>query len=282
MSHVDLHFHSTASDGTTPPAETARLAHAAGLSAIALTDHDTIAGVAEAREESRRLGIDFVTGIEISAEYPRPGTLHMLGYGIDIAHPAVRDLTTRLQAGRGDRNGRLIAKLNEIGIPITMDEVRAIAGDGVMGRPHFAQALVNRRIVSTIQQAFDEYLGQGGRAYLDKERLSPAEAISLIHEAGGLAVLAHPVQLRKTNDLQLETEIKNLVDVGLDGVEVIHSDHDDRIIRRLSEWADRFGLIKTGGSDFHGTTKPHIRLGTAAGRSIPREFFDALIKRLNR
>jgi predicted metal-dependent phosphoesterase TrpH len=282
MSHVDLHFHSTASDGTNSPAQTARLAHSAGLSAIALTDHDTIAGVAEARDEARRLGIDFVTGIEISAEYPRPGTLHMLGYGIDIAHPAVRDLTARLQAGRGDRNGRLIAKLNEIGIPISMEEVRAIAGDGVMGRPHFAQALVNRRIVSSIQQAFDEYLGQGGRAYLDKERLGPAEAISLIHEAGGLAVLAHPVQLQKTNDLQLETEIKNLVDLGLDGVEVIHSDHDDRIIRKLAQWADRFGLVKTGGSDFHGTTKPHIRLGIAKSRAIPREYFDALIKRLQR
>ena len=282
MSRIDLHFHSTASDGTTPPAETARLAHAAGLSAIALTDHDTIAGVAEARDEAARLGIDFVTGIEISAEYPRPGTLHMLGYGIDIAHPAVRDLTTRLQAGRGDRNQRLIAKLNEIGIPITFDEVRAIAGEGVPGRPPFAQAPVNRRIVSNIQQAFDEYLGQGGRAYLDKERLSPTEAISLIHEAGGLAVLAHPAQLQKSNDLQLETEIKHLVDIGLDGIEVIHSDHDDRIIRRLSEWADRFGLVKTGGSDFHGATKPNIRLGLAAGRTIPREFYDALIKRLNR
>jgi predicted metal-dependent phosphoesterase TrpH len=282
MTYVDLHTHSTASDGTFAPAAVVRLAAEAGLSAMALTDHDTVAGVAEAQAEAARLGIDFVTGIEISAEYPRPGTLHMLGYGIDVAHPSVRDLTTRLQAGRSDRNQRIIARLNEIGIPLTLDEVLAIAGGGVVGRPHFAQALIRRGVVSTVPQAFNEYLGQGGKAYLDKERLSAREAIALIHEAGGIAVLAHPVQLQKTNDAQVENEVKNLVDAGLDGIEVIHSDHRESVVDKLGDLARRFGLVRTGGSDFHGTNKAHIHLGSAGGRRVPRAFFDELLERLQR
>jgi predicted metal-dependent phosphoesterase TrpH len=282
MAFVDLHCHSTASDGTFPPREVVRIAKEAGLSALALTDHDTVAGVAEAADEAAKLGVDFIPGIEISAEYPRPGTLHMLGYGIDPANETLANLTERLIAGRMDRNQKLIDKLNELGVPITLDEVKAQAGDGVMGRPHFAAVMVRKGVVSTTAEAFKLYLGQGGKAYLDKERLGPAEAIAMIHAAGGLAVLAHPVQLQKENDAQLKGELKNLVDFGLDGVEIIHSDHRESVVDKLSDWADEFGLVKTGGSDFHGSNKTHIKLGYAGTRRIPRELFEHLRQRLDR
>ncbi|HEX4054851.1 MAG TPA: PHP domain-containing protein [Tepidisphaeraceae bacterium] len=273
---VDLHCHSTASDGTLSPTDVVRLAVERDLSALALTDHDTIAGVAEAAAEARKVGIDFVPGIEISAEYPHPGTMHLLGYGVDPQSPTLRDLTKQLIAGRDDRNPRIIAKLRGLGVSITMDEVEAEAGGNVIGRPHIAAILARKGYVSSIKQAFDKYLAPGGLAYFDKERLSPKKAIRMILECGGLPVLAHPVQLRYQNDAQLERVVKDLIDMGLAGMEVIHSDHTAAMVEQYTALADRFGLIKTGGSDFHGTNK-QIDLGTAAGRRIPRRFFDDLL-----
>lgn len=278
---IDLHCHSTASDGSLPPVEVVRLAKQVGLSALALTDHDTVAGCAEARDEAKRLGIDFLCGIEISCEYPRPGTMHLLGYGIDPQSPALRDLTRRLIEGRSDRNARMIGRLNELGVPIALEEVEQVA-QGTIGRPHFAEVLIRKGVVKTKQQAFDEYLGQGGKAYLDKETVSPRRAIEMIREAGGIPVLAHPVQLRKENNAQLATEVKNLVDFGLGGIECIHSEHREPLIEYLSELADRFKLLKTGGSDFHGHSKPHIQLGLAGSRQVPRKLFDDLRAALRR
>ena len=256
---VDLHSHSTASDGTLSPAEVVRLAVEIGLSALALTDHDTIAGVEEAGREAKRLNLDFLPGIEISAEYPQPGTLHLLGYGVDPQSMILRDLTKTLLAGRDSRNPKIIDKLQKLGVSITMDEVAREAGGKVVGRPHIAAILVRKGYVSSIKQAFDKYLAPGGAAYFDKERLSPKKAISMILESGGLPVLAHPIQLRYHNDAELERLIKDLLDLGLAGIEVMHSDHGPELVEKYAALADRYKLLKTGGSDFHGSNKTRIR-----------------------
>ena len=273
---VDLHSHSTASDGTLAPAEVARLAHRRGLSAWALTDHDTVAGIPEAQAEARALGVDFLPGIEISAEYPHPGTMHILGYGIDPASPTLQSLTRQLIQGRDDRNPRIIARLNQLGVPITMEEVEDQAGGTVIGRPHIAAVLMRKGFVSSIKQAFDKYLAPGGLAYFDKERLTPRQALEMIRESGGISVLAHPVQLRTTNDGQLERVIKDLKDLGLRGLEVMHSDHDAALVEKFGKLADHMGLLKTGGSDFHGGNKKDIDLGAARGRRVPRAYYEAL------
>lgn len=280
MSFVDLHCHSTASDGTYRPTDVVDLAVRSGLSALALTDHDTIGGITEAAEAAQRAGLDFLAGIEISCDVPRPATMHLLGYGVDADSPILRDLTQSLIDARNDRNPRIIRRLNELGVTITMKEIEDEAGGDVVGRPHIAAVLNRKGYVSSIKQAFDKYLGQGAAAYFDKERLTARQAIEMVLQSGGLPVLAHPVQLRTENDAQLERIVKDLKDQGLVGLEVIHSDHDAALVEKYTTLADRYGLLKTGGSDFHGTNKKDIALGTARGRRIPREFFDALADRL--
>jgi hypothetical protein len=277
---VDLHSHSTASDGTFAPADVVRLAHEAGLVGLALTDHDTVAGLGEAAEAAAALGMTFVPGIEISAVPPvENGTLHILGYRVDPSNAVLQEMTRQLIDARDNRNPRIIAALQGLGIDVTMEEAVAQAGGGVLGRPHIAALMVRKGVVKTIKQAFDEYLGQGGKAYFDKERLSPRDAVARIHQAGGLAVLAHPVQLRTTNDAQLLTVLKDLVDLGLDGVEVLHSDHGPDEVEKYDRFAGRYNLLKTGGSDFHGTNKKDINLGVAGGRRVPREWMDAMLER---
>ena len=290
-SNVDLHCHSTASDGTFAPAAVVALAKARGLSALALTDHDTVNGVPEASAAAAAAGIDFLPGIEISAEFPHPGTLHILGYGVDPASPVLKSLTDTLIGGRDDRNPRIIAKLREHNVAITMAEVEAeakvepagtVGPDGEppkkkpIGRPHIAAILVRKGYVSSIKQAFDKYLAPGGLAYFDKERLAPHTALQMIRDSGGIAVLAHPVQLRYTNDSQLETTLKDLVDHGLGGIEVLHSDHDEKLTAQYAALAAKYGLLTTGGSDFHGTNKKDIDLGTARGKKVPRAFYESL------
>ena len=281
---VDLHCHSTASDGTLSPTEVVQLARDRGLVGLALTDHDTMGGVAEAAAEAGRLGIEFLAGIEISAEYLHPGTMHILGYGVDPDSPSLLDLTRKLLEGRDNRNPRIVQKLQELGVAITMEEVEAQAGKdkdpaSVVGRPHIAAILNRKGYVNSIKQAFDKYLAPGGLAYFDKERLTPRRAVEMIHESGGLPVLAHPVQLRTQNDAELERVVKDLADLGLSGVEVIHSDHTPELTEKYTRLADRFGLLKSGGSDFHGTNKKDIDLGTARGRRVPRELMDKLVER---
>ncbi len=277
---VDLHCHSTASDGTLTPREVVQLAKQSKLSALALTDHDTVAGCAEAADEAARIGVDFLCGIEISAEYPSPGTMHILGYGVDPENPALKSLTKTLIAGRDNRNPRIVAKLNEMGVAVTMREWEDEAKGTVLGRPHLAAILARKGYVSSIKQAFDKYIGQAAPAYFDKERLTPRQALERIGDSGGVAVLAHPIQLRPENDAQLERVVKGLVDLGLAGIEVIHSDHDETWVKKCAALADRFGLIKTGGSDFHGANKKDIALGSARGRRVPREMFETLVARV--
>lgn len=262
---------------------------AAGLTAMALTDHDTVGGIAEARAEAVRVGMDFLAGIEISAEFPHPGTLHILGYGVDPQSPVLGEMMRALLEGRDNRNPKIVEKLRELGVAITMTEVEREARAGAeelahkpIGRPHIAAILLRKGYVSSIKQAFDKYLAPGGPAYFDKERLTPRQAIERIGQAGGVAVLAHPVQLRMWNDAQLDRIVRDLVDLGLAGIEVIHSDHDEAMVEKYSRLAERYNLVGTGGSDFHGANKKDIQLGRAGGRRIPRNFFDALLHRLDK
>jgi len=282
---VDLHTHSTASDGSLTPSELVRAAVNGGLSGIALTDHDTGGGLIEAQTAAAAAGLRFVPGIEISAEAPAPATLHLLGYFIDPHSPALLHMSQILLDGRNNRNPRIIKRLNELGCKISMDQVLEIASRGqgngdravVVGRPHIAQALLESHCVASLKQAFDVYLGMGGAAYFDKERLTPRQAIDCIHEAGGLVVLAHPVQLRAENHAHLQNSIESLIDLGLDGIEVWHSDHRPQDCTFLQQIATKYRLVVTGGSDFHGTRKPDIDIGI--GRKnvrVPEHILDAL------
>ena len=262
------------------PTDVVKLGKDSGLSAMSLTDHDTIAGVAEAASAAQTFGIDFISGIELSCLYPRPGTMHLLGYGIDIQSPALAELTRILIEGRDRRNELMVRKMHDSGIPITLKELEDIAGGDVIGRPHMAKLLVDKNIVSNTAEAFRVYLGTGGSAWIDKEQLTARQAIEMVHDSGGLAVLAHPSQLRKTNDAQLRAAIKDLVDLNLDGIEVIHTDHRESFFDKLIDIAKKYDLLMTGGSDFHGANKPYIKLGKAGRRHVPREFFDQLSERL--
>ena len=278
LSYVDLHCHSTASDGTLAPADVVRLARRNGLTAVALTDHDTVAGNAEAAAEAALLKIDFLPGIEISAEVPHPGTLHMLGYGIDPDSPSPEKSDDRT-AGRPGRpqpaDGQKAQRNRRRRFRWTSGKHEAKGL--VIGRPQLAAILVRKGYVSSIKQAFENYLAPGGLAYVDKERLPSGKAIELIRQSGGVAVLAHAVQLRTENDGQLNTIVKNLVDQGLGGIEVYHSDHDEAWVLKTLGLARTYNLVKTGGSDFHGTNKRDIDLGLARGRRIPRDLFDTLV-----
>jgi hypothetical protein len=265
---ADLHTHSTASDGGCCPAEIVRLARRAGLAAVALTDHDTVGGIEEARREALKCPqLSFVAGIEVSASWSR-GSMHILGLGIDDKAESIVDLSSRLRRARAQRNPQVLDRLAELGMPLTMEDVRGVLpqrtadlGLEVISRMHIAEAMRRKGYVSSTRQAFSRWIGAGGPAYLDKERLAFAEVISAIQQAHGLAVLAHPVQLGLSNRAQLEKLVRELVDAGLGGIEVYHSDHSDAMTRIYLDLARKLDLAVTGGSDFHGSSKPEVRLG---------------------
>lgn len=284
MQYVDLHTHSTASDGTLTPTQLMKSAKSAGLVGIALTDHDTGNGLKEAATAAKELGLRFVPGIEISADYPLPGQMHILGHFIDPDSHALADMSTQLLAARNARNPQIVARLNELGCRITMKQVEDIAHRNVpagqpvvIARPHIAQALVEASCVANIKDAFTIYLGTTGAAYFPKERLSPRQAIECIHAAGGLATLAHPIHLMAQNYAHLATIVNHVAEAGMDGIECWHSDHNDQFAALCVELAKKYALIPTGGSDFHGSPKPDVRLGL--GRSnvrVPVEVLDNL------
>jgi predicted metal-dependent phosphoesterase TrpH len=282
---VDLHAHSTASDGTDPPRQLVRKAKAAGLSALAVTDHDTVAGIADAQDEARRVGLDFLPGIEISASYPRPGVMHLLGYGIEPTHPRLLQLCAKLQGAREERNAFLIERLRSVGVMVDMDELIAVAGGpqqaGCIGRPHFAKVLYAKGYIPHVNAAYKLYLGNEGYFRFDRREPEPAEAISVVHEAGGIVSLAHPNQLRKQNFAQLACEIRNLADHGLDAVECIYNDHRESFVAELQDLCRRYGLLMTGGSDYHGCAKKWIVLGRCGlRRRVPRSYYEAVADRL--
>lgn len=279
---IDLHMHSTCSDGTFAPDELVREAKRAGLTAMALTDHDTVEGTAAARAEARRQGIGFLPGLEISAEF-QPGTMHILGYGFDDANAALLERLAYVQRCREERNPRIVERLNGLGMALTMEEVEAASGGGLVGRPHFAKVLCDKGYVQSRQEAFDRYLAKGQSAYVDKVRLSPEESIETIHAAGGLAVLAHPLQLKAEDDGALEAILRRLKDAGLDGLECHYRNHTEQDTARFLALARKYGLLVTGGSDFHGANRPSIRLGTGEGNlHVPQECWENLEKVMKR
>ncbi len=250
---IDLHSHSTVSDGRLSPAELAEAASRAGLSALGLTDHDTVDGHAVCAAACAEHGITFVPGVELSCDPGRRGaTLHILGYFVRPDAPELVQLMRRLIAARDQRNPRIIERLRALGVDITLDEVSATAGEGVVGRPHIADVLIRKGYAKTIQDAFNRYLAEGGAAYVPKERADAAAAIAAIRSAGGVASLAHAAQLRCADFDALRHTIAALVDNGLEAVEIWHPDHDVIWRRRLEEMVERLGILATGGSDFHG------------------------------
>ena len=264
---VDLHTHSTASDGTLAPAEVIALADAAGMAAVALTDHDTTSGLAEARAAAAsRPHLRFVPGVEVSARFS-PGMMHILGLGIDENSDALRNLLASFIDARDQRNPKILAKLQALGIDVGMDDVLAAAASfdparpHVVGRMHIAEAMRVKGHATSIQDAFARYLSNGGIAYVDKERLEPQEVIEGIMAGGGVAVLAHPVQLRLGEGRELEDYVRRLAGWGLGGIEVYHSDHNDEQTRLYLDLARSLGLLVTGGSDFHGSAKPGVAIG---------------------
>jgi predicted metal-dependent phosphoesterase TrpH len=260
MSKVaDLHMHTTHSDGTLTPIELARLAKEQKVDAIALTDHDTVTGIEELVEETNKLGLEAIAGVELSAAFA-PGTLHILGYGFDPKGP-IEGKLVQFQKAREERNPRILEKLKELGMPLTMEEVKSLSKiEGQLGRPHIARALELKGYVKTYAEAFDKFLSKGKPAYISKAGLAAKDCVELIHESGGVAVVAHPVQMRLRGE-ELRAKIKELVELGMDGLEVIHPDHSPENQTLYSDLADEFGLLKTGGSDFHGAHKPGIQLG---------------------
>jgi predicted metal-dependent phosphoesterase TrpH len=261
MTFVDLHTHSNASDGTLPPRDLVRLAKERGLAALALTDHDTIDGLPQAVAAGVEWGIEIIPGVEISAKHTTQSSMHILGYFLDYENGILAQRLAVLKQARLDRNPQIIAKLRGRGFPITMEEVERISGGGQVGRPHIARALLESGQVRSIQEAFDIYLGNNGLAYVNKYRFPPPEAIAMIREAKGIAVLAHPFTLGLHTAETLRPVLQNLKALGLAGIECYYPEHSpDREALYLS-LARELGLLITGGSDFHGDNKPEVSLG---------------------
>jgi len=260
---VDLHTHSTASDGTLPPERVIEAAGRCGLKALALTDHDTIAGVPAAREAGERLGIRIIAGVELSA-FDDDQEVHLLALHLSQLDTLEKRLA-ELRAMRLVRAEKIVDKLNALGIPITLDEVLLQSDGGAVGRPHVARALIARRAVHDFRDAFMTYLGNDGSAFVPKDKLSIEDAISIAHEAGALAIWAHP------GDGGRRERLEPLVAAGLDGIEIRHPGHSGEDIKRLQALADFFGLVPSGGSDWHGATEGPRRLGMM---NVPSEWLE--------
>jgi predicted metal-dependent phosphoesterase TrpH len=248
---VDLHMHSTASDGALAPVDVVKAAAAAGLSAIALTDHDTVMGVAPARRAGADVGVDVIAGVELSA-FENERETHLLGLHLSSLDTLDAQLAT-FRTARRERAERIVETLNRLGVPLTLDAVLAEAGTGSIGRPHIARAMVAGGWARDIRDAFDRYLGFRKPAFVPKHTLSLAEAIRMVHSAGGIAVLAHP------GGAGVREWLETLMKLGLDGVEVRHPGHNAEDIARLGALADHLDLVPSGGSDWHGaTTGPRV------------------------
>ena len=275
----DLHTHTAASDGSDSPEDLVGKAADAGLRAIAVTDHDTVDGLEEAVGAGRRTGVEVIPGVELSVLVEH-GNMHLLGYFIDPGEPEFLQVLKRVQRARADRNPRILEKLAGLGIIISMDELEDMARGGQIGRPHIARALVAKGAVKDVSGAFAKYLKKGARAYVPKSILRPEEAISAVHGAGGVAVLAHPVSLDYGTPARLERMVLEWVDQGLDGIECYYSEHDSHVTGTCLSMCSRLGLVATGGSDYHGKAKPHIALGKGrGGLSVPYACVEALKKR---
>jgi len=266
MSKIDLHIHTTASDGTFSPKEVVMNSRAKDLKAIAITDHDTVDGIEEALQAGKQQGIEVIPGVELSVNYPK-GEMHILGYFIEHKSKCLQYELKLLQKHREERNPQVIAKLNQLGIEVTMQEAIEISGGKLVGRPHIAALLKEKGYVSCIQEAFDQYLAKGKPAYVAKEKLTPQEGIQIIKQAGGIAILAHPKHLGHS-DIELEELLRELKNFGLDGLEVYYTTQREKDTNKYLSLCAKFSLLATGGTDFHGDNKPEIELGVGRGNLI--------------
>ena len=275
MSRLDLHLHTTHSDGSFTPAEVIGLAQKVGVTALAITDHDITTGVSEAVEAGRERGIEVIPGIEISSSFGN-SELHILGYFLDCQDERLNERMAILRESRHRRNPQIIERLQAAGIDITYDEVRARAGTESVGRPHIARVLMEKKVVTSAKEAFDRWLAEGRPAHVPRELPTPAEAIQWIKAAKGLPVLAHPTWV-KTTEGTLTDLVRQLKTDGLDGVEVHYSTHTPKQTRDYLALAKQLDLLVTGGSDFHGITKPDISVGVGKGAlHIPVSLLDKL------
>jgi len=294
---IDLHCHSTASDGRLAPEDVVALACQKGLRAVALTDHDTVGGLAAFHKAGLTAGLETLSGVEISATFDK-GTMHIVGLFVDPAHAGFLAFLKELADGRKVRNPKIVAKLNELGMPITMDEVEREAGvkddgpgggaiDKSVGRPHIAAVLIQKGYVKDKPEAFDKYLAKGKPCYFSRFTASPGESIRQIHAASGLAILAHPPYLVKEwNTAEIDGIVGGLKAAGLDGIEVHYSTHSPEQTAFIGDLARKYGLLPSGGSDFHGETQGGrsghtVELGTGMGHNlrIPYEILEGLKRR---
>jgi predicted metal-dependent phosphoesterase TrpH len=277
---IDLHTHSVYSDGSSTPTELIELARRNGLRALALTDHDTVEGVAELMRLGKEAGIPVIPGVEISTTL-REHTVHMLGYGLDPANPALLAWLKPLQEGREIRNAAILDKLRHLGIHITIEEVERISCCGQTGRPHIARFLVEKGVVENFEAAFRQYLGRNKSAWARRFSYPAEESIAMIHRCGGVAVLAHPGQLDQQMRLQ-PVLIRELALRGLDGLELYYPTHTRKMMKKLRAIAAEQKLLVTGGSDFHGQTRPTHRLASRNnGFCPPCSLLDDLYARLD-
>ncbi|MFZ2487199.1 MAG: PHP domain-containing protein [Anaerolineae bacterium] len=276
MNQIDLHTHTTASDGKHSPAELIQMAGELGLHAVAVCDHDSTAGLAEALAAGAQAGVEVIPAVELSCDVPE-GELHMLGYFPDYADAAFQTELSRLREGRVGRAQAMVRKLNELGYPITYERVLELAGDGAIGRPHVAQALVEARLVQNKGEAFERLIGRNGPAHVERAKLLPTDACRLIRSVGGLPVFAHPfiatASGRVLEPMPVEASLPGLVDAGLAGIEVYYPNYTPRLIERLTRLSRKFGLLVTGGSDFHGEGSAGAPLG---GVYVPNKCLTAL------
>ncbi len=274
MNLIDLHIHSTASDGTLSPAEIAIEAKKMGLNAIALTDHDTISGIVECQNKGDEIGLKVIAGIECATEF-NGKSLHILGYGIDITCESFINKLSSVTNERKERNIKMLHKLAKLGIFLTIEDLQEGTPKGTtITRAHFATAMLRKGYISTRNEAFTKYIGDGGPAYVPRENFTIKDCIDMIHDAGGVAVLAHPIlygySRSETTDL-----IRILANNGLDGVETVYTTHTPQDTHHLLQVCESLNLFPTGGSDFHGDNKPGTKLGTGhGGLKVPYDFLN--------
>jgi predicted metal-dependent phosphoesterase TrpH len=270
---IDLHSHTDESDGTYSPAQLIEAARDAGLEALGITDHDTFAGYDAAAGPAAAAGVELVCGIELSTKL-HGHSVHLLGYFVrPNGLTGFRDWVRDMQASRRERNVRLVARLQELGFDITLEEVES-RGKGMTGRPHFAQILVEKGYVANLRQAFDDYLDESAKGYVHRREPQFAESVDRIRRAGGIASLAHPVRVNG----DVPALLPELCDSGLNAIEAYHSDHSPQDVELYLALAKQYGLLVTGGSDFHGAVKPGVHLGTGSDGNlcVPREVLDKL------
>ncbi len=262
MAFIDLHTHTTASDGTASPAELVAMAASKGLAAVAVTDHDTLAGLPEARAAGAKHGVEVIAGVELSVADER-GSIHLVGLFLPDAPGPLAERLEWLRTRRHDRNKRILEKLATLGVPLQYESVTALA-QGAVGRPHIAQALLAMGAVTSFKEAFTRFLGAYGKAYVPKDKLSLPEAIELLHAEGGLAVLAHPYLLGLSGPALAET-VARYRDAGLDAIEAFYTEHSQYQTLEYLALARKLGLAVSGGSDYHGLAKPGVELGRGRG-----------------